>query len=645
MDINKIHLLDTNTANQIAAGEVVERPLSVVKELLENSLDAGATIIDIEIFEGGSKYIRVTDNGCGMSKQDASMAILRHATSKINQAEDLMKIHTLGFRGEALPSIASVAKFTLITRRAEDHLATTVLVEGGELIEISECGGSVGTTITVEDLFYNLPARKKFLKTNNTESRYINEIVSRIALAHPEVKITLTNNKQQSILTVGNDNLLDTIFSIYGEKVSTALLPLEFDGGEISVTGYVGRPSILKSNRSWQLGYVNGRSINSKIIYRAIDQAYKSQIPSTSYPFAIINININPALVDINVHPQKTEVKFSDESIIFKAVFRALSTALSQPLQRNITLEAMPIPITDKITTNITSENINTSEVILASSTDHVVTENISPTKISSPQIDYISPKNIYHQEVSIWKTPDLDQEEATIITAPVMAPATEESTTKQVFNYNAVLNDSPATNIFIAEEEASFKDKITALGEINRLYLIAKSSDKLYIIDQHAAHERIIFDRLTKKQMLETSQILLIPQFVELGASEIDLLADYDDYFAELAITIDIVGPTTIKVSSIPHDINAKNVGDFIIEALKLLQIQKKPEPQDFRLSLIKMLSCKAAVKSGDTLTLCAQQELIEQLFRTNHPFTCPHGRPIIAEFDTNQLGKLFKR
>lgn len=643
MDSNKIHLLDINTANQIAAGEVVERPLSVVKELLENSLDAGATIIDIEILEGGSKYIRITDNGCGMSRQDATMSIVRHATSKIRHADDLMKIHTLGFRGEALPSIASVTKFKLVTRTLDAPLATSILVEGGELIEVAECGAAVGTTITIEDLFYNLPARKKFLKTNNTESRYINDIVTKIALAHPEVKITLTNNKQQSILTVGNGNLLDTIFSIYGEKVSTALLPLEFISEEVTVTGYVGRPSILKSSRSWQMGYVNGRSINSKLIYRAIDQAYKTQIPNASYPFALVSITINPALVDINVHPQKTEVKFSDESLVFKAIFRSLSTALLQPLQKIMPNASAPVAQTAP-PTNIISKNLSNHSTTKMTS-DY--SPSITPIKTAMTTMDYPAPKSIYQEEVSIWKTPDIHED--AVVSSEDQATSSvlmENFSTKHTPDYHATLAEPLApTSMFVAEEASAFNDKITAIAEIARLYIIAKTNNKLYIIDQHAAHERIIFDRLAKKQMLETSQVLLIPQFVELGANEIDLLADYADYFAELAVVIDVVGPTTIKVSCIPHDINAKNVGDFIIEALKILQTQKKPEPQDFRLSLIQMLSCKAAVKSGDTLTLRAQQELIDQLLLTDHPFTCPHGRPVIAEFDTNQLGKLFKR
>ena len=327
-----VRLLDTNTANQIAAGEVVEKPASVVKELVENALDAGADKIEVTIFAGGTEYIRVTDNGCGMSEADAKMAVLRHATSKLTKAEDLLSLNTLGFRGEALPSIASVSNFTLLTRPESEEFATSVHIDGGENTEVTASGGSTGTTVIVENLFFNVPARRKFLKTVSTEGRYISELLTRLALSRPDVRFKLVNNDKEVLSTPGDGDLEHAIKALYGKNVAENLLEVSLNDPKVRVSGFIGKPTLLKGTRQWQTFFVNGRCIGSKMLSKAMDHAYQSQIPKSGFPFAVINLKVDTASVDVNVHPQKSEIKFSDDSLIYKAMYKALTDALTKPM-------------------------------------------------------------------------------------------------------------------------------------------------------------------------------------------------------------------------------------------------------------------------------------------------------------------------
>ena len=328
----EVKLLDQNTANQIAAGEVVEKPASVVKELVENALDAGAGKIDVTIFEGGTQYIRVADDGSGMTEANAKLAVLRHATSKIRAAEDLMRLHTLGFRGEALPSIASVSNFQLLTRPADEEFATSIRIDGGEQTECQQTGGQAGTTVIVENLFFNVPARRKFLRTNATEGRYINELLTRLALSRPDVRFKLVSNDKEVLSTPGNDSLFDAITALYGKKVSDELLKVDFTGTDVKITGYIGKPTLLKGTRQWQTFMVNGRIINNRMMSKAIDHAYQSQVPKSGFPFAVLMVEVDTHTIDVNVHPQKSEIKFSDDSVIYKAMYKALTDALTKPM-------------------------------------------------------------------------------------------------------------------------------------------------------------------------------------------------------------------------------------------------------------------------------------------------------------------------
>ena len=329
----KVQLLDQNTSNQIAAGEVVEKPMSVVKELVENALDAGATHVDVTIYEGGTEYIRVKDNGSGMDEENARLAVLRHATSKIVKAEDLLTLKTLGFRGEALPSIASVSHFNLLTREEGAEFATSITIDGGENMSVDVMGGDVGTTVTVKDLFYNVPARRKFLRTVSTEGRYINDILSKMALSRPDVHFTLQNNDKEVLNTPGSGDELDVIGALYGKNVVEALLPVDHEQDGIRVKGFISRPTLLKGTRQWQTLFVNDRYIVSRMVSRAIDHAYQSQIPKSGFPFAMLKLTVDTHAIDINVHPQKSEIKFGDEQAVYRAVYHALTNALTHPMR------------------------------------------------------------------------------------------------------------------------------------------------------------------------------------------------------------------------------------------------------------------------------------------------------------------------
>ncbi len=327
--MNEIKILDLHTANQIAAGEVVEKPASVVKELVENALDAGATKIQVTTVEGGTEFIRVTDNGSGMNKADAQGAILRHATSKLRSAEDLLALGTLGFRGEALPSIASVSHFDLVTRGADEEMATHIHIDGGSQPVVSEQGGSIGTTVQVEDLFFNVPARRKFLKSVSTETRYISEMLTKLALSRGDVSFHYVNNDKDVILTSGDGNLKNTILALYGSNVVRELLPLEFEYEGVKLWGFISKPTLLKNTRQWQTFYVNGRSISSIMLGKAVEHAYQSMIPKSGFPFVVLFLEVDKAAVDVNVHPQKAEVKFSDEGLMYRAVYHACLSALT----------------------------------------------------------------------------------------------------------------------------------------------------------------------------------------------------------------------------------------------------------------------------------------------------------------------------
>lgn len=665
-----VRLLDTNTANQIAAGEVVEKPASVVKELVENALDAGADKIEVTIFAGGTEYIRVTDNGCGMSKADAKMAVLRHATSKLTKAEDLLSLNTLGFRGEALPSIASVSNFTLLTRPESEEFATSVHIDGGENTEVTVSGGSTGTTVIVENLFFNVPARRKFLKTVSTEGRYISELLTRLALSRPDVRFKLVNNDKEVLSTPGDGDLEHAIRALYGKNVAENLLEVSLNDPKVRVSGFIGKPTLLKGTRQWQTFFVNGRCIGSKMLSKAMDHAYQSQIPKSGFPFAVINLKVDTASVDVNVHPQKSEIKFSDDSLIYKAMYKALTDALTKPMSAQKT------------------------QVTLLPDSELNVFVKPQPQSVSVPVAPAPQPKPAYQasQPVfkssaeQIFKTPERREEPVQTTEALLVPeqPATvekkeqaEQQTMWQPFDDFAksaptasysngyqepVLEVHEARSEFAKPQPAeaapatdretiaftdtdSGMDTIWPIGQVDKTFIIAQSETTLYLIDQHAAHERILYDKLVASHEQIPSQQLLMPLYVDMAADDIALIEEHRDEFLALGVDAASAGESLLRVSSLPVDIKADAAEDFINAISKMLREMRNVNGSDLRQEVLHMTACKAAIKAGQLLNMRQMRQLIIDLCNTTHPFTCPHGRPCMIEIDSNQLYKMFKR
>ena len=665
-----VRLLDTNTANQIAAGEVVEKPASVVKELVENALDAGADKIEVTIFAGGTEYIRVTDNGCGMSEADAKMAVLRHATSKLTKAEDLLSLNTLGFRGEALPSIASVSNFTLLTRPESEEFATSVHIDGGENTEVTASGGSTGTTVIVENLFFNVPARRKFLKTVSTEGRYISELLTRLALSRPDVRFKLVNNDKEVLSTPGDGDLEHAIRALYGKNVAENLLEVSLNDPKVRVSGYIGKPTLLKGTRQWQTFFVNGRCIGSKMLSKAMDHAYQSQIPKSGFPFAVINITVDTASVDVNVHPQKSEIKFSDDSLIYKAMYKALTDALTKPMSAQKTQVTL-----------LPDSELN----VFVKPQPQAVSVPVAPAPQAKPE--YQPPQPVFKSSTEqIFKTPERKEEpapapESLLVPeqpAPVVKkeqgeqqamwqPFDDFAQTAATVSYSKgyqepVLEVHEARSEFAKPQPAeaapaadretiaftdtdSGMDTIWPIGQVDKTFIIAQSETTLYLIDQHAAHERILYDKLVASHEQIPSQQLLMPLYVDMAADDIALIEEHRDEFLALGVDAASAGESLLRVSSLPTDIKADAAEDFINAISKMLREMRNVNGSDLRQEVLHMTACKAAIKAGQLLNMRQMRQLIIDLCNTTHPFTCPHGRPCMIEIDSNQLYKMFKR
>ncbi len=649
----EVRLLDTNTSNQIAAGEVVEKPASVVKELVENALDAGADSIEVTIFEGGTEYIRVADNGCGMTEQNARMALQRHATSKIREVDDLRSLHTLGFRGEALPSIASVSRFELLTRPQQEELATSIKVNGGEEEECIQTGGPAGTTVIVKDLFYNVPARRKFLKTVSTEGRYITEMLTRIALARPDVRFKLTSNDKEVLVTPGLGNLKDTITALYGKKVSEDLLPVKLDGvfAGILVQGFIG----------------NGRSISNLMISKAIEHAYQSQIPKRGFAFAVLDIQVDPVTIDVNVHPQKSEIKFSDESAIYKAVFRALTDALTKPMHaeqekslQEQNRQALAAVLERAENENDSAAGQETGAVRNEPAGQQTIFGEIADTgRQGHLNRDFGEDINRYghyenrethfgnhrqsgaafsHPRQEIWKRPDKAYGEES-----PKEPVYSLGETRQLLQDQAPLQTDNTVAMQLAGEDTL--ETIWPIGQVDKTFIIAQSEDTLYLIDQHAAHERILYDRLVLTHNNIPAQQLLIPLYVTLQPEDVELLEQHHDAFYKLGVDITTAGENSVRIASLPSDIRNEDAEDFIREIAQYLRDHRTPEASELRQDVLHMTACRAAIKAGEVLNMRQMRQLIIDLCNTTHPFTCPHGRPCMIAVTSDELYKLFKR
>ena len=612
-----VHLLDDDTVNKIAAGEVVERPASVVKELIENAVDAGATVIEIEAMAGGESLMRVTDNGCGMSREDAELSVQRHATSKIKDSEDILSVPTLGFRGEALPTIAAVSRFSLVTRRAEDELGVSVRIMGGKAPEIADAGAAPGTTVKVEDLFFNTPARKKFMKTTHTEGLKINDCVVKAALAEPGISFRLISNNKTVVKTPGTGSLRDAIVAIYGGAVGESLLPLSFEDEDVKITGFLTKPSMLRSSRGWQTFIVNGRVVENKAMAKAIDNAYHSLLPKAGYPLAVLVVEVPARSVDVNVHPRKAEIKFEDEGRIFKAVYKSVVDAVrpeGQSLEQVAAVARVP-------------EHRNGAPApsfSVASFTDNTGSEPSSLPRPFLPTVPFADKAGVENfaevqRELIAEKNSGTEVSYEQQQIAPLVADAPE------------------------AEEDTRLS--MVPIGQVALCFIIAQDGDTLYIVDQHAAHERILYDRFSAMADDIPSQQLLVHLLLDFSPRESELLEERQELFQRLGFDLAKSGENQFRLCSLPADIPVGEAETTLRKILEWLTEMHAPTAAEIRHACIAMTACKAAIKRGDELNLRQMQLLLEELSRTARPYTCPHGRPTILRFTGAELAKMFKR
>jgi DNA mismatch repair protein MutL len=573
-----IHILDEATINKIAAGEVIQRPSSVVKELIENSLDACASDIKVEIEKSGKKLIRVTDNGSGMSREDASLSFLKHTTSKIVKIEDLDSVLTLGFRGEALSSISAVSKMEIVTKKKDDIYSTKVTVQGGRLLAITETGAPDGTSVTVEDLFYNTPARKKYMRSDNTELAHIIDVVTKNALGHNNVSFTLLHNGLE-ILRSPAALLKDTILHIYGQEVARSMVPVDFSSRFAKVTGFVSKPEVTRGSLEFQSFYINDRSISSRPISYALRDGFGTLLPRNRFPFAVLKISLDTKEVDVNVHPTKNQVRLSHEREISDAVTRAIRNTLKQ--------------------------------------------ESLIPGAKISP-----SQQPLFYEKA--------DQ-------SPLLVNETASGFRTSIKDTERRLRRSEPH--LLLDEENKLVPEVKVLGQVDSIYIIAETRDGLMIIDQHAAHERVLFEKVRESKRSD-SQELLIPVNLELDSKEMTLMKESIPYIEEFGFRISEFGPDTFAVTSVPDVLGRLEdpvlIHDIITDILSEGKI--KDETGIFE-RVTRSIACRGAIKAGAEFSGEQMENLIKQLFMTENPYTCPHGRPTMVSFSRDELDKLFKR
>lgn len=633
-----IHVLDEVTANQIAAGEVVERPVNAVKELVENAVDAGASSIEVEIADGGMTYIRVTDDGCGMTEEDAKLSVIRHATSKISSVDNIYHIASLGFRGEALPSIASVSRATITTRRHEDVEGTALEMTGGEITEVKPAGAPAGTTVEVRDLFYNVPARKKFLKSERTESSRINSMVGKLSLANPDIAFRLINNGRTVIETPGNGRLVDVISALYGTKTAGEMLPVEEEGENIALEGLISKPSLLKSSRQYQTIIINRRVVESAVVSKAVDNAYHSLLPKNGYPLMVLSFQVPPESIDVNVHPQKREIKFSDEQTVFRLVYHGvLGTLTSQSTADTIAREMIHDPGHEVVEEkDFKPGSIRVEDKPLGK-------PDIGLSEETRPKTSWGEPAPSYEGRQE--KTGSYTGEKRT----PAFTPDMEK---KELFTDRSVFEDyrkeEPRREDLKAEPlfaEEKQEDPVIPLGQVSDCFILCQHGKDLLIIDQHAAHERVRYDHLAERAEGIPVQEILIPYLIHVDIGDVDLLADHKGDIERLGITFEQAGPDVIRITGAPEDLSAAEMESVVGDIVKAYHEKDVPSPETMRHRMMAYAACRGAIKRGDPLNIRQMKELIHDLFHTSRPFVCPHGRPTIVKFTPGELGRLFKR
>jgi DNA mismatch repair protein MutL len=682
--MGNIIILDENTSNMIAAGEVVERPSSVVKELVENSIDANAKNIVVEIKKGGISFIRVTDDGNGIKDDDIEIAFERHATSKIKSKFDLDKINTMGFRGEALSSIASVSKIELISRTIESDMGSYINVEGGKVKEFDKRGASKGTIFTVKELFFNTPARYKFLKRDSTETGYISDIINKIALGNPDISFKLISNGKTVIHTPGNGELKSSIYSIYGNQVANALLLANYDYELCTIKGYVGKPEIARANRNCQLFYINDRVIKSKVLYSAVEQAFKTYVMKHKFPFLVLKITLPPADFDINVHPTKMEVRFKDEKLIFKAVYYTVKNALlnNNLIRENDTNENYIIDNNKKL--EIKSEEETPKKDFSINKIYHkeYTYENNDEIKSFSENTDKKSVINTYNNILKKIENNKLDNNKNEKINELSNEIKKDEIDKVDINNNLFYKNDTKLkeeeylklesdknkntdetckeySQVDFLDKNKKYKEdsevqkeiielkEAKIIGQFFMTYIMLERNSLLYLIDQHAAHERIIYERLLKRDVKNFSQILLKPEIIEVSSSEIIFINENKEELKSLGFEIDEFSRNSIAVRSIPTGINNETIEDIFYELIEYLNKNKHKDREKmmYNEDILYTIACKSAVKANKKLSLMEIERLVDDLIELTNPFTCPHGRPVIIKITKNEIEKMFKR
>lgn len=636
--MGKIAVLDKQTIDKIAAGEVVERPASVVKELVENAIDANASQIMVEIRGGGIEYLRITDNGSGLEKEDIPLAFLRHSTSKIRSAQDLTGITSLGFRGEALSSISAVSMVELITKTRKEVLGNRCYLEGGVQKELEEIGAPDGTTFVVRNLFYNTPARKKFLRSEMAEASAVHEMMTHLALSHPEIAFKLMIQNQMKLQTAGSGKLKDVIYHIYGREIAMQLLPITWEKGPIAIHGFLGKPEISRGNRNYENYFVNGRYVKSKILAKGIEDGYKSYMMQHRYPFVCLDIRIDGTFLDVNVHPTKMELRFGDQNLVYDTLQQGIKEVLSKKeLIPEITLQDTGVgskagkakeTITDKEESNVLDKKKLIEKLPLEKmwKTPEPSKEPITP---EDKNLEYFLEqmrkrvKDRHRQEVQTSATPQTLREEN----------GYQKAEQLQLFDDK------------LLSKKAAVRHEI--IGQVFGTYWLVQYGDKLYIIDQHAAHEKVLYERLMKSLWEQNcqSQLLSPPVILNLTMPEEQLYRMYQSYFADMGFEIEEFGEQAYAVRAVPANLPGLNRTDVLIELLDSLSEISGRISSESLLDKVASMSCKAAVKGKHQMSSLEAKALIDELLTLENPYHCPHGRPTIISMTRYELEKKFKR
>lgn len=613
-----IAILNQETIDKIAAGEVVERPCSVVKELVENAIDAGSTAITVEIKEGGISFIRITDNGCGIERDQVAVAFYRHSTSKIRSAEDLLTVKSLGFRGEALSSISAVARVELITKTYDELTGTRYVIEGSKELSNEEIGAPDGTTFIVKDLFYNVPARRKFLKTAQTEGSYISDMVEKLALSHPDISFKFINNNQTKLHTSGNGNRKDIIYHIFGREISSSLLEVKHECEYFKVEGFIGKPVITRGNRNYENYFINGRYVKSNILSRAIEEAYKSFLMQHQYPFTVLYFTFFSEL-DVNVHPTKMELRFDNNNEIYVELCDTIYAILShKEMIPEVPVDSTPAP----------------KKIV------HEYKEPI-PEPFEKRRINEVraaESRSVYGQSVT-----------STVKNYSATEPAAKAPETSSAYEPAQVVTGTQQTlgdydKVFLTE---SSKKQFSIIGQLFKTYWLIEFEDKLYIIDQHAAHEKVLYEktmaRLANKDF--TSQRISPPIVMTLDARECEMLEKYRPQIEQFGYEVEHFGGKEYMISAIPDNLFNIDMKDLFIEMLDDFSNSTGRQTPDIITEKVASMSCKAAVKGNDKLTLPEINKLIDELLSLDNPYNCPHGRPTIISMSKYEIEKKFKR